>query len=72
MVAATAGTPSPIVTKLNTEFVNALQVPAIRQQFEADGMVLIGSSPGEAREFLRREIAKWADVVKSSGARVDQ
>ena len=72
MVAAPAGTPKTIITRLNLEFLNALQVPALRQQFEADGMVLIGTSPDEAREFLRREITKWAHVVKASGARVDQ
>jgi tripartite-type tricarboxylate transporter receptor subunit TctC len=72
MVAAPSGTPRSIITKLNLEFLRALQLPAVRQQFEADGMVLIGTSPEEARDFLRGEIAKWAQVVKASGARVDQ
>jgi tripartite-type tricarboxylate transporter receptor subunit TctC len=71
LVAAPAGTPKEIVARLNAEFVKALGAPAIRQQFEADGIVPIGNTPGEAREFVRTEIAKWARVVKSAGVRVD-
>ena len=71
LVAAPAGTAKEVVTRLNTEFIKALGAPAIRQQFEADGIVAIGNTPGEAREFVRAEIAKWARVVKSSGVRVD-
>ena len=71
MAAAPAATPKDIVVRLNSEFVKALHAPAIRQSLEADGILLIGNSPTEAREFMRREIAKWADVVKASGARVD-
>jgi tripartite-type tricarboxylate transporter receptor subunit TctC len=71
LVAAPAGTPRDVVTRLNNEFVKALAAPAIRQQFEGDGIVAIGNTPAEAREFVRAEIAKWARVVKTSGVRVD-
>ena len=71
MAAAPAGTPREIVARLNSEFVKALQAPAIKQSLEADGILSIGNSPAEAKDFIRREIAKWADVVKASGARVD-
>jgi tripartite-type tricarboxylate transporter receptor subunit TctC len=71
MVAAPAGTPKDIVTRLNSEFVKALGAPTIRQQFEADGIVSVGDTPGEAREFVRSEIAKWARVVKIAAVRLD-
>jgi tripartite-type tricarboxylate transporter receptor subunit TctC len=71
LVAAPAGTPKEILARLNAEFVKALGTPAIRQQFEADGIVAIGNTPGEARQFVRTEIEKWARVVKSAGVRVD-
>jgi tripartite-type tricarboxylate transporter receptor subunit TctC len=71
MAAAPAGTPKDIIARLNSEFVKALHAPAIKQSLETDGILLIGNSPVEARDFMRREIAKWADVVKTSGARVD-
>ena len=71
MAAAPAGTPKDVIARLNSEFVRALNAPAIRQSLDGDGILSIGNSPAEAKEFLRREIAKWADVVKTSGARVD-
>jgi tripartite-type tricarboxylate transporter receptor subunit TctC len=71
LVAVPAGTPKKSLQGFNTEFVKALGAPAIRQQFEADRIVSIGNTPGEARECVRTEIAKWARVVKSAGGRVD-
>jgi tripartite-type tricarboxylate transporter receptor subunit TctC len=71
MAAAPASTPKDIVTRLHGEFVRALHAPAIKQSLDADGILPIGNSPAEARDFMRREIAKWADMVKASGARVD-
>ncbi len=71
MAAAPAGTPRDIVARLNSEFIKALGAPAIKQSLDADGILSIGNSPAEAKDFMRREITKWADVVKTSGARVD-
>ncbi len=71
MAAAPAGTSRDIVARLNSEFIKALGAPAIKQSLDADGILSIGNSPADAKEFMRREIAKWADVVKTSGARVD-
>ena len=71
MAAAPAGTPREIVARLNSEFIKTLGAPTIKQSLEADGILSIGNSPAEAKDFIRREIAKWADVVKTSGARVD-
>ena len=71
LVGAPAATPKEIVTRLNAELVQVLRAPAMRQVFEADANVVIGNSPGEAREFVRQEIAKWGKVVKAVGVRVD-
>jgi tripartite-type tricarboxylate transporter receptor subunit TctC len=71
MIAAPAGTPKDIVARLNAELLKTLQTPAVRQIFDADALVVIGDTPAEAREFVRREIAKWARVVKTAGVRVD-
>jgi tripartite-type tricarboxylate transporter receptor subunit TctC len=71
MAAAPAGTPKDIVARLHSEFVKALHAPAIKQSLEGDGILLIGNSPADAKDFMRREIAKWAEVVKASGARVE-
>ncbi len=71
LVAAPAGTPRDIVSRLNAELLRILQTPSVRQLFESDALVVIGDTPDEAREFVRSEIAKWARVVRAAGIRVD-
>jgi tripartite-type tricarboxylate transporter receptor subunit TctC len=71
LVGAPAATPKEIVARLNTEIVQVLRTPAVRQVFEADANVVIGNAPAEAREFVRDEIAKWAKVVRAAGVRLD-
>jgi tripartite-type tricarboxylate transporter receptor subunit TctC len=70
-IAAPAGTPREVVARLNTEVLQVLRTPAVRQMLEADANVVIGNTPAEAREFVRNEIAKWARVVRIAGVRVD-
>ncbi|MEI8036385.1 MAG: tripartite tricarboxylate transporter substrate binding protein [Betaproteobacteria bacterium] len=71
MLATPAGTPKEIITQLNSVFNKALVSPTLKQSLDKDGILPIGNSPTEAREFLRSEILKWAPIVKSSGARID-
>jgi tripartite-type tricarboxylate transporter receptor subunit TctC len=71
LVAAPAGTPREIVTRLNSELLQVLKNPGVRQVLESDANVIIGNTPAEAREFVRKEISKWAVVVKAAGVRVD-
>jgi tripartite-type tricarboxylate transporter receptor subunit TctC len=71
MLATPAGTPKEIITQLNSVFNKALVSPTLKQSLDNDGILPIGNSPTEAREFLRSEILKWAPIVKSSGARID-
>jgi len=69
---APAGTPAPIVAKLHGEIVKILDQPDVRNAFATQqGMTLIASSPAELEAHVRREIAKWAQVVKETGARAD-
>jgi tripartite-type tricarboxylate transporter receptor subunit TctC len=49
-----------------------LMLPDVRAAFvDQQGMTLIGSTPGELSAHMQREIAKWAAVVKATGARAD-
>jgi tripartite-type tricarboxylate transporter receptor subunit TctC len=41
------------------------------KQFRAAGVVPMGSTPAEFQSYIKSEIAKWAKVVKASGAKVD-
>lgn len=64
-------TPKGIVERLNAATVRALQSPAVREQFAAQGLE---ATPGTADEFgayLRSEVAKWGKVIKASGAKPD-
>lgn len=68
---APAGTPRPIVDKINREVRTALQAPDIRQRLAAEGSEPVGSSPEEFGAFLKAETTKWAKAVKAAGAKVD-
>ena len=68
---APAGTPKEIVDKLNREANAVLQSPETRKYFTDQGAEAGGGTPAELAAFNRAEIAKWAKVVKDSGAKVD-
>ena len=68
---APANTPKPIVTQLNRVLAQVVHKPETRVQFEAQGADPVGSSPEEFAALIRRESARYAKVVKSSGAKVD-
>jgi tripartite-type tricarboxylate transporter receptor subunit TctC len=70
--AVPAGTPAPIVKRLYDEFLKALRNPALVERFNAAGLEVTPSASPEAfGEFIRAEIERWAPVVKSAGAKVD-
>lgn len=66
-----ANMPKEIVARLNAEIRTALASPAVRERFKALGAETDPSTPQEFRELARRETAKWAKVVKFSGAKID-
>jgi tripartite-type tricarboxylate transporter receptor subunit TctC len=69
---APAGTPPAVVNKLQAEMARILSLPEVRAAFvDQQGMTLIASSPAELGAHTQREIAKWARVVKATGAKAD-
>jgi tripartite-type tricarboxylate transporter receptor subunit TctC len=66
-----AGMPKPIVTRLHDELVKILNRPDIRERIVADGSEPVGSMPEEFRLFMLADLAKWAKLVKESGAKLD-
>jgi len=66
-VFAAAGTPAPIVQKLNAEFIRAMNVPEVKKQIESSGYQVVGSTPAELDAHVRAEIPRWARVVKAAG-----
>ena len=65
------GTPRTIVMKLNAEINRALQVPALRERYASIEAEPVGGTPEQFAAFVKKETAKWADVVKKSGAKLD-
>jgi len=71
-VLAPAATPPEIVGKLAQLVARAAHAPDVRQRLLEQGAEPIGSTAEEFSRQLRAEVATWAEVVKSSGAQVDQ
>jgi len=70
-VAAPAATPRAVVAKLNAEIARVLALPDVRERLLNLGMEVETGSPDAFAEYIKREIAKWARVVKSAGIRLD-
>ena len=70
-VVAPAGTPRDIVSRYNTEIVRILAQTDVRARLASIGLDPVTMSPDQFAAFIREEIAKWAPVVKASGATVD-
>ena len=70
-VLAPAGTPRDIVLKLSQEIARIVRTPEMQDRLRLEGAEAVGSTPEQFAETIRRDIAKWAVVVKASGARAD-
>jgi len=70
-VLAAAGTPAPIVQKLNADIVRALRAQEAREKIEAAGYEIVASTPEQLDAHIRAEIVRWGKVVKDSGASVN-
>jgi len=68
---APAGTPKDVVAKLNAELKRTLDLPEVKERFAAQGFGAAWGPPEKFAAFLQSELAKWAKVVKVSGATVD-
>ena len=65
-VFAPSGTPRPIVNRLHAEIAKALAAPDLKARMASMGAEVSGLGPDEFREFWRKELPKWADVVKAA------
>lgn len=70
-ILAPARTPREIINALNIEIVKILRVPDVKERLSGLGAEPVGDTPEQFVAFINAEIAKWAKVVKASGARVD-
>jgi tripartite-type tricarboxylate transporter receptor subunit TctC len=66
-----SGTAKPIIDRLNAEVMKALQNPEVRSKLAAQGAEPLGSSPSEYGVYVKKELARWAGVVKASGVTIE-
>jgi tripartite-type tricarboxylate transporter receptor subunit TctC len=70
-VVAPAGTPRPIIVRLNTAINQALATPDVRQTLSSQGLEVSPSTPEAFAAFLKTELSKWDKAVKASGAKAN-
>ena len=63
--------PASVVSTVNAELNKALNSPDLRKKLEDQGLNVTPSSSDDFGKLIRTDIAKWAPVVKDSGAKVD-
>lgn len=68
---APARTPPAVLDRLYREVSKIVHLPDVKQRFEAEGATPSGSTPSEFAAFYRTEAAKWADVARRSGTKLD-
>ena len=64
--AATGGTPTPIINKINAEVAEVLKRPDIIKRFTAEGAEVEARSPADIREMIRTDLAKWEKVAQDA------
>lgn len=70
-VFAPAKTPPQAITRLNAELVKILDMPDVRQKMANHGVLPGGGTPEALGNFLVKDMAKWADVIRQAGIRAD-
>jgi len=71
-ILAPAGTPAPIVAQLNDAINKSLADPAVFKRLQEAGIdPTPGSTPAQAADFIKAELAKWTPIIKASGAEVN-
>ncbi len=70
-VVAPAGTPRPVVDKLNREVLRILALPDVQERLASQGLEPAGNSPADFATMIRAEIAKYAKIVKAAGIKAE-
>ncbi|MND01067.1 Tripartite tricarboxylate transporter family receptor [compost metagenome] len=69
---APTGTPQPVIERLNAEITKVVNRPDVKKLWGEQGAQSMTMTVAEFNNYLKGDIAKWAKVVKISGARVDR
>jgi tripartite-type tricarboxylate transporter receptor subunit TctC len=69
---APAGTPKPVISRLNADFVNALKQPDVVAKLNEQGFETVASTPEWFAQYTRTEITKWSRVIKGAGIKASE
>jgi tripartite-type tricarboxylate transporter receptor subunit TctC len=70
-ILAPANTPKPVLATLNAEINKILKDPVVRAAIEKEGGEVLGGTPEQFRDLIKKDIVSWGQEVKASGAKVD-
>jgi tripartite-type tricarboxylate transporter receptor subunit TctC len=70
-VYAPAGTPQPMIDRLSSAIVAALQTPEFREKFTALGLEPTGTTPQMLAAIMAADTARWRPIIKASGFTVE-
>ena len=70
-VFAPAGVPEAVVSRLNAEIVKALAAQDLRERLEKLSITPVGNSPAELEAYVRADLARWMNVVKTTGIKLE-
>jgi tripartite-type tricarboxylate transporter receptor subunit TctC len=68
---APAGLPADRIATLHAAMKTALQDPAIRKPLQTRAAAFVGNTPEEFASYIRAEAAKWGEVIRFSGAKLE-
>ena len=66
---APTGTPQAVISKIHADTVRVLGMADVKEKFAAQAAEIVGNRPEEYAAFIQAETAKWAKVIKASGAK---
>ena len=70
-ILAPAGTPRPIIDRLNREIVKVVRSPEFAQVMTGEGATAVGNTPAEFDAVIRADVKKWAKIIKDAGIRAE-
>ena len=68
-VFAPAGTPQPIIAKLNADIQKVLAMPDVKQKLASEGAIPVGNTPDQFTEQVRKELAHWTKIAADAKIR---
>jgi tripartite-type tricarboxylate transporter receptor subunit TctC len=66
-----AGMPKDVTDRINASLRKVLALPDVQKQLGDQGLELTPGTPDEFRATLKADMAKWADVIRQAGVRID-